>query len=556
MEGVAGVQQAVRQNAGEVQDYLRDLDNWTKQMEKKDEQLKQAKKKALSEETSKSREASPPKRSKKTEISKEKSDPEKHPNVIKMDTGPVKIKGSDYAAWDKFDVEAACEEVEKDIEEEVDEEEDEEVDDERKRVEAVAEKERGNAAFKAGKWDQAIERYTRGMQLDPSNCVLPANRAMALLKKSQYGAAEADCTLALSIDPTYVKALQRRASARTGLGKLSQAVTDYDEVLRLESGNKAAQAERSKLINRMKEKPKDENSKEHRPPKEFEDKLRGALKKSDLETLKRDFNTMKEMTTKMKEAGDKAAKKEKKVKMASSDGIENAVQPIQKPIHLRSQKPMTRVPIEDVGSVKDFDIFSEKVQTSQEKKPFRMPVVDIDESMDTSENKPSPLLEGDTQADCVKEVKTGSQSKGFCKKVEKEIALDMSRVDLGVADTPCVPKSSSRFLQDWRRLRTVVNRSKYLRQFKEEDYRVVFKNSLEGALLEEMVMVLEQLVNRGDNPEIVIRQVRGLANLPRITAVAMFMSRESQARLKEVLKEMDCLAGPGERELWNKAFSL
>merc|ERR1712013_241273 len=513
-EGVAGVQQAVRQNAGEVQDYLRDLDNWTKQMEKKDEQQKQAKKKAISEETSKSREASPPKRSKKTEVSKEKGDPEKHPNVIKMDTGSVKIKGSDYAAWDKFDVEAACEEVEKDVEEEEDEEEDEEVDDERKRVEAVAEKERGNAAFKAGKWDQAIERYTRGMQLDPSNCVLPANRAMALLKKSQYGAAEADCTLALSIDPTYVKALQRRASAKTGLGKLSQAVTDYDEVLRLESGNKAAQAERSKLINRM-----------------------------------------KEMTTKMKEAGDKATKKEKKVKMASSDGIENAVQPIQKPIHLRSQKPMTRVPIEDVSSVRDFDIISEKAQTSQEKKSFRMPVVDI-ESMDTSENKPSPLLEGDKQADCVKEVKTGSQSKGFCKKVEKEIALDMSRVDLGVADTPCVPKSSSRFLQDWRRLRTVVNRSKYLRQFKEEDYRVVFKNSLEGALLEEMVMVLEQLVNRGDNPEIIIRQVRGLANLPRITAVAMFMSRESQARLKEVLKEMDCLAGPGERELWNKAFSL
>ena len=53
-------------------------------MEKKDEQLKQAKKKALSEETSKSREASPPKRSKKTEISKEKSDPEKHPNVINL----------------------------------------------------------------------------------------------------------------------------------------------------------------------------------------------------------------------------------------------------------------------------------------------------------------------------------------------------------------------------------------------------------------------------------------------------------------------------------------
>ena len=66
-----------------------------------------------------------------------------------------------------------------------------------------------------------------------------------------------------------------------------------------------------------------------------------------------------------------------------------------------------------------------------------------------------------------------------------------------------------------------MHRSKYLRQFKEEDYRVVFKSSLEGelkevrgfnfptgALLEELVAVLEQLVNRGDNPEIVIRQAR------------------------------------------------
>ena len=44
-----------------------------------------------------------------------------------------------------------------------------------------------------------------GMSLDPRNAMLPANRAMALLKKYQYGAAETDCTLALSIDNTYVK---------------------------------------------------------------------------------------------------------------------------------------------------------------------------------------------------------------------------------------------------------------------------------------------------------------------------------------------------------------
>ena len=92
-------------------------------------------------------------------------------------------------------------------------------------------------------------------------------------------------------------------------GEVFHLFSSHFKVLRLEAGNKAAQVERGKLIERMKEKPKnDATAKEHRPPKEFEDKLRGALKKSDLETLKRDFNTMKEVHTKMKDAGEKLAK--------------------------------------------------------------------------------------------------------------------------------------------------------------------------------------------------------------------------------------------------------
>ena len=79
-------------------------------------------------------------------------------------------------------------------------------------------------------------------------------------------------------------------------GEVFHLFSSHFKVLRLEAGNKAAQVERGKLIERMKEKPKNNaTAKEHRPPKEFEDKLRGALKKSDLETLKRDFNTMKEV---------------------------------------------------------------------------------------------------------------------------------------------------------------------------------------------------------------------------------------------------------------------
>ena len=41
MDKVLEVQQQVKNNASDLNDYLRDLDNWTKQMESKDEQLKQ-----------------------------------------------------------------------------------------------------------------------------------------------------------------------------------------------------------------------------------------------------------------------------------------------------------------------------------------------------------------------------------------------------------------------------------------------------------------------------------------------------------------------------------
>ena len=89
-----------------------------------------------------------------------------------------------------------------------------------------------------GDYDRAIECYTTGINLDAENAVLLANRAMALLKQDKYGAAEADCHAALEIDPSYVKALMRRGSARVNLNKLDEAKTDFDDVLFLEPNNK------------------------------------------------------------------------------------------------------------------------------------------------------------------------------------------------------------------------------------------------------------------------------------------------------------------------------
>ena len=41
---------------------------------------------------------------------------------------------------------------------------------------------KGNALYKEGKYESAVECYSRGIVLDPLSAVLPANRAMALMK--------------------------------------------------------------------------------------------------------------------------------------------------------------------------------------------------------------------------------------------------------------------------------------------------------------------------------------------------------------------------------------
>lgn len=44
----------------------------------------------------------------------------------------------------------------------------------------------GNEFLKNGDYDKAVEAYTKGMTYDATNAVLPANRALALLKQQKW----------------------------------------------------------------------------------------------------------------------------------------------------------------------------------------------------------------------------------------------------------------------------------------------------------------------------------------------------------------------------------
>ncbi|GAA6039908.1 hypothetical protein JCM8097_006794 [Rhodosporidiobolus ruineniae] len=101
-----------------------------------------------------------------------------------------------------------------------------------KRVRAIdALKEAGNEAFKAGRTDEAVAKYTEAMDADPENetmrATLLSNRAAAQMRAKNYESAVADCDACLALNDGYFKALRTRARAHLAQENWEDAVRDF-----------------------------------------------------------------------------------------------------------------------------------------------------------------------------------------------------------------------------------------------------------------------------------------------------------------------------------------
>lgn len=113
---------------------------------------------------------------------------------------------------------------------------------------------KGNKALQANLFLEAVEHYTRAIELDGTNAIYVANRAQAEIKLEQYGAAISDCDRALELDPTYFKALYRRGVAKSMLLRYKDAYDDFAAVLKMkpsDANTKRLQGEMSKHMRRI-----------------------------------------------------------------------------------------------------------------------------------------------------------------------------------------------------------------------------------------------------------------------------------------------------------------
>ncbi|KAI0369294.1 DnaJ-domain-containing protein [Pilatotrama ljubarskyi] len=109
-------------------------------------------------------------------------------------------------------------------------------------VQAEKVKEQGNAAFKAGRFQEAIEHYSKAIDLRPSEPTYWTNRAAAYMSLKRFKPALSDCQQAASLQSANPspKTLVRLARCQLSTGSTAPALSTLRTVLALDPKNDAA----------------------------------------------------------------------------------------------------------------------------------------------------------------------------------------------------------------------------------------------------------------------------------------------------------------------------
>ncbi|PGH14411.1 hypothetical protein AJ79_03054 [Helicocarpus griseus UAMH5409] len=99
--------------------------------------------------------------------------------------------------------------------------------------EADSFKNKGNAAFEKGEYQQAIDYYTKAIDIDRSSATFHSNRATAYYRIENYEQAAQDANTATQLNPGYIKAWVRRGDAEMKLGKAKRAQKSYQKAIEL-----------------------------------------------------------------------------------------------------------------------------------------------------------------------------------------------------------------------------------------------------------------------------------------------------------------------------------
>ncbi|ENN81065.1 small glutamine-rich tetratricopeptide repeat-containing protein beta [Dendroctonus ponderosae] len=106
-----------------------------------------------------------------------------------------------------------------------------------KTAKAEEHKTKGNDFMKSCKYQEAVDEYSKAIELNPYNAVYYCNRAAAYTRLMKDLDAINDCNEAIKLDPSYGKAYGRLGIAYSNLNKYDLAYQAYETALKYDPTN-------------------------------------------------------------------------------------------------------------------------------------------------------------------------------------------------------------------------------------------------------------------------------------------------------------------------------
>jgi stress-induced-phosphoprotein 1 len=113
-------------------------------------------------------------------------------------------------------------------------------------------KAKGNASFAAKDFSEAIEHFTKAIELDGKNHVLYSNRSACFASLKMYKEALKDAEECVELKTDWAKGYTRKGAACHGLGDLQGACDAYEKALELEPSNAQAKSGMASVDAQMK----------------------------------------------------------------------------------------------------------------------------------------------------------------------------------------------------------------------------------------------------------------------------------------------------------------
>jgi len=94
-------------------------------------------------------------------------------------------------------------------------------------------KEKGNAEYKNGNYEKAIEFYTYATEMDPKNHIFYTNRSMCYAAMKKWDKSLRDANKSLECNKSWEKGYYRRGVAQQAQGQLKEAVEAFEMAMQL-----------------------------------------------------------------------------------------------------------------------------------------------------------------------------------------------------------------------------------------------------------------------------------------------------------------------------------